>query len=214
MARPPRDQSAGVVHLIWRGVRREPIFVDDHDRERYLELLAGVCETLGWRAPAYCLMRNHVHLMAVVTEGTLSRGMQSLGSRYAQRYNARHGFEGHLFECRYRSERVDTRSYGLELVRYLDLNPKRAGATSEVHRWRWSSYRALVGLDPPRPFHDVDWTLEQFSLDRRRAHRAYAAFVADGAERPRPLRKDMSRRDMSWGQTPGRVPNGRAVWIR
>ncbi len=207
MPRPPRDQAAGIVHLIWRGNRRQQIFDDDVDRERYLLLLADVSRRYGWRIPAYCLMTNHVHLMARVTEGTLSRGMQCLGGRYAQVYNMRHGFVGHLFQGRFRSERVEDDAYALELVRYIALNPERAGA-GEAKRWRWSSHRALVGLERPRTFHDVAWTLDQFALDRVRARLAYAAFVADGRGKAPPLPPDTSPAGTSWGLTPRRAPGG------
>jgi REP-associated tyrosine transposase len=203
--RPLRDQSAGIVHLIWRGNRRQRIFDDDLDRERYLALLAEACRRCGWWIDAYCLLTNHVHLMAHVTDGTLSRGMQWLGGRYAAAYNVRHGFAGHLFQCRFRSERVEDDVYALELARYVDLNPKRAGAAQTPRRWRWSSYRALAGLEQPRPFHDVDWILGQLALDRRRAHGAYEAFVAAARDELRRPDRDRSLADMSRGQTPGHV---------
>ena len=212
MPRPPRDQSAGIVHLIWRGNRRQRIFDDDTDRERYLTLLAEVCSRFGWRVYAYCLMTNHVHLMVEVTEGTLSRALQWLGGRYAAAYNVRHGFVGHLFQGRFRSERVEDGAYALELARYVDLNPKRAGAVDAPSRWRWSSYRAHAGLEPPRAFHDVGWILGQFALDRRRARAAYRAFVATARDQPR-RHPDVSQADTSRGQTPGRVRSGQVFRI-
>lgn len=208
MARPPRDQSAGILHLIWRGNRRQRIFEDDIDRERYLELLADTCRRCSSRILAYCLMTNHVHLMASVKEGTVSRAMQWLGGRYAQAYNVRHGFDGHLFQGRFRSERVGDDAYGLGLVRYIDLNPERAGVVGDARRWRWSSHRALLGLERPRPFHDVEWTLDQLAPDRRRATILYAEFVEDGRGKPFPPPTATSAGDTSWGLTPGRVPQG------
>lgn len=212
MPRPLRDQAAGIVHLIWRGNRRQRIFDDDVDRDRYLLLLTNVSHRFGWRIPAYCLMKTHVHLMARVTEGTLSRGMQLLGGRYAQAYNMRHDLVGHLFQGRFRSERVEDDAYALELIRYIDLNPERAGA-AEAKRWRWSSHRALLGLERPRPFHDVEWTLAQFGVERAQARRAYAAFVADGRAKPLPQRRNLSRMDSPWGLTPRRVPTGQVYRV-
>ena len=207
MARPPRDQSPGVLHLIWRGNRRQRIFEDDVDRERYLRLLGEVCRVRGWRVPAYCLMTNHAHLMVEVGEGTLSRGMQCLGGRYAQAYNLRHGCEGHLFQGRFRSERVTDLTYAFELARYIDLNPARAGLAA-ASRWPWSSLRAHLGLEPPRRFHDAGWLLDQFSLDRDCAHAAYAAYVEEGRNKPRPEPPDTALRAVSGGQTPGRGLEG------
>jgi REP-associated tyrosine transposase len=198
------------VHLIWRGNRRQRIFDDDLDRERYLALLTEVCRTRGWHIPAWCLMTNHVHLMADVSEDTLSRGMQWLGGRYAQAYNLRHGLDGHLFQGRFRSERVNDPAYALELARYVDLNPERAGL-ADATGWRWSSLRAHLGLERARPFHDVAWTLDQFSRDRRRAHAAYADFVDDRRRRRWPRPAAMSLRDMAGGQTPGHGLEGHVL---
>jgi putative transposase len=90
--RPLRVEAPGIYHVTCRGNRRQPIFADDHDRGRYLALLAAVSAKLGWRCLAYCLMSNHVHLVLDVPDQTLSRGMQLLSGRYAQAYNRRHGW--------------------------------------------------------------------------------------------------------------------------
>jgi REP element-mobilizing transposase RayT len=210
--RPLRDQSAGIVHLIWRGNRRQRIFDDDLDRERYLALLGEVCRRLGWRVIAYCLMTNHVHLVVLVTDGTLSRGMQWLGGRYAQWYNLRHRFAGHLFQGRFRSERVEDDSYALVLGRYVDLNPERAGM-ADAARWHWSSLRAHLGLEPPRSFHDASWLLGLLSLDRRRAQEAYRAFVREGRGSLLPPRPDTAPRLIDRGQTPGPVAPGHVFML-
>ncbi|HET7566698.1 MAG TPA: transposase [Gaiellaceae bacterium] len=205
MPRPLRDQSGGFVHLTWRGNRRQPIFDDDVDRAHFLELLAAVCEKRGWRVLAWCLMGNHVHLLVEVPAGTLSRGMQWLGGRYAQLYNVRHGLDGHLFQGRFHSERVADLEHAVEAGRYIDLNPERAGMC-RADEWRWSSHRAHVGLEPPRPFHDAEWLPRSFGAEPSERHAGYADFVDAARRRPRPrpaTRLAMSRRDMSRGLTPG-----------
>jgi putative transposase len=204
VARPLRVQAPGIYHVTCRGNRRQPIFTDDYDRERYLVLLAAVSRELGWRCFAYCLMSNHVHLVLDVPDQTLSRGMQLLRGRYAQAYNRRHGWTGHLFQGRYHSVVVEAEGHSLELARYVVRNPERAGMVGRAVDWRWSSHRALLGQVAAPAFLDPEWTLRQFSGDPARARAAYASFVAAGVGLRRPFGTDISR-----GQTPRRVPPGR-----
>jgi REP element-mobilizing transposase RayT len=197
VARKLRDQSEGVRHIWCRGNRRQPIFVDDFDRERYLVLLEKVCRKLGWRVVAYCLMTNHVHLVIDVPADTLSRGMQLLNGQYAQAFNRRHGYVGHLFQGRFHAVRVDDEAYGLQLTRYVVQNPARAGMVAEAVDWRWSSHRAVLGKAPPPPFLDVEWTLGQFARKAELAREGYARFVAAYEHRP-------EERGQAPGQGPGR----------
>ena len=204
MARPLRIQAAGIYHVTCRGNRRVRIFDDDFDRVRYLGLLADVCEKFGWRVLAYCLMTNHVHLVLDVPNETLSRGMQRLSGRYAQAYNVRHGWVGHLFQGRFHSEVVDTDEYSLEVGRYVVLNPRRAGIVKRAVHWRWSSLPAMLGRVRAPAWLDAAWTLRRFGRTVQRAREAYEAFVDAGVGRGRPSPADTSR-----GQTPGRVLAGR-----
>lgn len=191
MPRPLRDQTAGIRHVTCRGNRRQRIFLDDLDRRRYLWLLEEVCPRYGWRIAAYCLMTNHVHLVVAVGAGTISRGMQWLGGKYGQLFNRRHQKTGHLLQGRFGAEIVGDEHHLLVASRYTDLNPVRAGLVHDPTSWRWSSHRALVGLDDPLPFHDVSLTLDRMSSNREAAHAAYASFVAE------------QLRHQNRGQTPG-----------
>jgi REP element-mobilizing transposase RayT len=177
--RPPRDQTAGIRHVICRGNRRQTIFVDDKDRRRYLGLLEETCGRYGWRVSGYCLMRNHVHLTLAVAAGTISRGMQWLSGVFGQLFNRRHGVTGHLLQGRFRAEVIEDEAHAIDVVRYGDLNPVRARIVRHPTEWEWSSHRALVGLRPPPPFLDVDATLHLFSSNRDVAQTAYAKYVAE-----------------------------------
>jgi len=202
VARPHRDQSEGVRHVWGRGNRKQPIFVDDFDRERYLALLGKVCRKLGWRVLGYCLMTNHVHLVVDVPAFTLSYGMQLLHGQYAQAFNRRHGYVGHLFQGRFAASRVDDEGYSLQLGRYVVLNPVRAGMVEEAVDWTWSSHRAMLGKVAPPPFLDVEWTLGQFDRKLEAARDAYVAFIAAGERALEQTR--LERR----GQAPGQGQSG------
>ena len=84
-----------------RGDRREDIFLDDEDRERFLETLEGACANSDWWIHAYCLMGNHFHLVLETPSPTLVVGMKWMLETYTQRFNARHRLRGHLFAGRY-----------------------------------------------------------------------------------------------------------------
>jgi REP element-mobilizing transposase RayT len=202
VARKLRDQSEGVRHIRCRGNRKQPIFVDDYDRERFMVLLAKVARTFGWRVISYCLMTNHVHVVVYVPDFTVSRGMQLLNGQYAQAFNRRHDYVGHLFEGRFRASRVDDEAYSLQVGRYVVLNPVRAGMVEEAVDWKWSSHRAMLGKVAPPPFLDVEWALGQFARKLEQAREEYAAFIAAGERAIKQARLE------NRGQAPGQVPRG------
>src|SRR6187551_3615046 len=97
MPRAPRLQLAGgIFHVTTRGVRKTLIFHDAYDRRRFLGLLEGVVRKHRWKIHTYCLMGNHYHLLVETPAADLSIGMQRLNSHYAQVFNLRHDFEGHV----------------------------------------------------------------------------------------------------------------------
>ena len=187
MPRPLRLRPAGgIFHITARGNRRQVIFLDDVDRDRFLALLAAIITRYGWICHAYCLMDNHVHLLVETPNENLSEGMQQLLGQYAQGFNRRHGFDGHLFQGRFDSRLVVSNWHLLELARYLVLNPVRAGTRATAGEWAWSSYRAAAGTIPAPRFLTLDWLLGQFGRERAEARKAYARFVAEAPIRAGP----------------------------
>ena len=164
-----------------RGDNREPIFLDDRDREKHLELLDEVVRREEWSCFAYCLMTNHFHLLIETPESNIAHGMQALNGRYAQSLNRRHGRVGHVFERRYDSVLIETDSHLAEVERYIVLNPVRAQLRQRAEDWLWSSYRATAGLARAPRFLDLDRLLTTFARDPQVARARYADFVADGS---------------------------------
>jgi putative transposase len=162
-----------------RGNRGQPIFVSGHDAIEFEALVARVVSALEWRIHGHCLMPNHYHLVIEIPEANLSQGMQRLNGVYAKSFNYAHGVEGHLFERRFRSVAIETESHLFEAARYIALNPVRGGLCSHPSEWRWSSYRALAGLDLAPAFLTCDWILSQFAADVADAQLRFAAFVDD-----------------------------------
>jgi len=133
----------------------------------------------GCRLYAYVLMPNHIHLLAEVGSEPAGKLMQRLLTSHARYFNTRHQQTGHLFQGRYQALVCERDSYLLELVRYLHLNPVRAGLCSEADEWLWSSHPYYVGQA------GGEWTVAKealglFAADRRRALQAYRQFLADG----------------------------------
>jgi len=152
MARPLRIEFPGALyHLTSRGDRREAIYEDDEDRQRFLAILGEVAERYNWICHAYCLMTNHYHLVAETVEGNLSQGMRHLNGVYTQASNRRHERNGHLFQGRFKGILVDRDAYLLELARYVVLNPVRAGMAEAPEEWPWSSYGAMMDVAPAPP---------------------------------------------------------------
>ena len=148
MARLPRPDLAGVPqHVVQRGNNRLPCFLDDDDRQRYLQCLLDALARFDCRLHAYVLMDNHVHLLATPPRaGAIGQLMQRLGRQYVGQFNARHGRTGTLWEGRYKACLVDTTDYLLRCARYIDLNPVRARMTDDPTAFAWSSCAALCGL--------------------------------------------------------------------
>lgn len=190
MARPLRLEYPGACyHITSRGNAKQPIFRDDADREAFLRILAGTIEQFKWELFAYCLMGNHYHLLLATPQPNLSRGMRQLNGLYTQRFNRRHGRVGHLFQGRFAAILVERETYLLELVRYVALNPVRAGIVSVPEDWRWSSHRSHAAMAAAPTWLQIEAILERFGGDGVEAPLHYRRFVADGLGRPGPWSK-------------------------
>lgn len=149
MVRIARVIATGIPHHVTqRGNRRLTTFFGEEDYNAYIDLMAEWCGKCGVEIWAYCLMPNHVHLIAVPeSEDGLRRGIGEAHRRYSRMINFRQDWRGHLWQGRFASFPMDE-SYLLAAVRYVELNPVRAGLVQDRASWQWSSARAhLAGLD-------------------------------------------------------------------
>lgn len=183
MGRAPRLNFVdGLYHVTSRGVRRLPIYEDGIDYRWFRRLFDGLARELGWICHAYCLMPNHYHLVLETPFPNLSVGLQRLNWRHSVRFNWRHGHTGHLFERRFHSELIETDAHLLEAVRYVVLNPVRAGLCHHPAEWPFSSYWSTLDAasDPSSAYSRI---LGQFGTDPEIVRARYEAFVADGVRR-------------------------------
>jgi REP element-mobilizing transposase RayT len=140
MARKPRIHVPGAFyHVMARGNRKQDVFQDDDDYHTYLRLVKKYSQRYGVEVHGYVLMPNHVHFLLRVGDIPLAKFMQGVQQSYTQIYNKRHDQVGHLFQGRFKSLLVDKDAYLLELIRYIHLNPVKAGLVNDPRSYRWSS---------------------------------------------------------------------------
>lgn len=193
MPRKPRiDQPGLLYHVIARGIERRQIFNDNADRDWFLARLGRLTRETGIRVYAFALIPNHFHLLISRDQTPVAQFMQRLLTAYALYFNRKHRRAGHLFQNRYRSIVCEEDEYLLELVRYINLNPLRAGiiaAVRELAGWPYASHSLIVGR------HRQDWyerelVLAFFGQDTKRATRSYQDFIA--AEESDAAKADLS----------------------
>ena len=150
MPRPPRLDVPGLPqHLIARGHDRKQCFRRDLDRAVYLRYLREALDKSECEVHAYVLMTNHVHLLATGRKPrSISRLMQFVSRRYCRYVNRVYRRTGALFEGRFKSSLVDSEAYLLACMRYIELNPVRAGMADHPARYTWSSFRENASGDP------------------------------------------------------------------
>lgn len=132
-------------HVTQRGNNRQDVFFTDDDRRAYLKILREQCERFGLGVQAYCLMTNHIHLVATpATEESLAKAVGRTNWRYAQHVNRSHGRSGHLWQNRFYSCPLDEQHFWTA-VAYVECNPLRAGVVRIAWDYAWSSAAAHVG---------------------------------------------------------------------
>ena len=176
MARKPRFSIPGVPqHVIQRGNNRQPCFFADEDYRIYLDYLAESAARHECQIHAYVLMTNHVHLLVTpLGEHSIAHMMQRLGQRYVRKINVKYRRSGTLWEGRYKASLVESESYLLTCMRYIELNPVRAAMVEHPAEYRWSSYRvnAQVGANDLIMPHEVYQRLGRTDAERRGSYRA------------------------------------------
>ncbi len=184
MPRTARIDIPGLLHhVIVRGINRTDIFYGEDDKSLFTERLAKLLVATDTDCLAWSLMTNHFHLLLRPRTTKLAVLMRRLLTGYAVVFNLRHHRSGHLFQNRYKSIVCQEDSYLLELVRYIHLNPLRAGlvdSLDDLDTYAWSGHAVIMGnscLDGQQS----DEILAMFARKRQVARQKYRRFVADGA---------------------------------
>jgi len=198
MPRQPRLDAPGLLqHVMARGIERRKIFLDDKDRESFLERFAGILEETQTQCYAWALIPNHFHLLLRTGPTPVSKVMRRLMTGYAVTFNKRHKRSGHLFQNRYKSVVCEEDAYLLELLRYIHLNPLRAGLVKdlqELDKYPWAGHSAILGnrknpLVPPEELNELTKSLAEKTIEdillhfgetKRVAIKRYREFVEKG----------------------------------
>jgi putative transposase len=204
MARKLRIQYPGAIyHTMNRGDRREAIFDDDHDRQRFLETLAEACLKTSWQLHAYCLMTNHFHLVIETPLPNLVEGMKWFLGTYTSRFNRRHKEFGHLFSGRYKALIVDGSGNGYlkTACDYVHLNPPRAKLLrpgQALAHYVWSSYPLYLNAAKRPSWLRVDRLLGEWGIPRDSA--AGRRAFAQGMEKRRleDVKEEFRRVERGW----------------
>ncbi len=203
MARPLRIEYSGSLwHVTARGNEQRPITKDDADRRRILALLGDCVSRFGWILYSYALMSNHFHLELELTRPTLSSGMHWLNGKYAQYFNRRYDRAGHLFQGRFGAFMIEKERYFLEVLRYVVLNPVRAGMVTRPEDDSWTSFPATAGDGPAPDWLAVDRVLMNFGGNSAIARDRYRNFVHEGIGAARP-----------WADLIGQIYLGKGEWV-
>ncbi len=204
MARAPRlDAPNALHHVMARGIEKQAIFRDTIDAQRFVDRLARSVDEDGWAIFAWALLPNHFHLLVRSGNRPLGRTMASLLTGHAVVFNRRHGRVGHVFQNRFRSILCEDECYFLELVRYIHLNPLRAGLVrdlDELDRFPFSGHSAVVGTTHC-PWQTIEPILASFASPRASAADAYREFVRLGVaagRRPELVSGRVLRRPDGW----------------
>jgi putative transposase len=168
MPRSPRIYVPnGIYHAMNRGNRKELIFEDVHDRRRFVKILAEAAERYGVHVLVECRMGTHYHVVVRTPRANISEFMQFLSGEFAKYSNRRHRRVGHLFGERFKPILVDNGLYLRVLISYVMNNPVAGGLAKAASDWKWSSYRATVGMEAPPPYLCLDWLESTFPAPSR-----------------------------------------------
>ena len=177
MARKPRIEiTGGLYHIITRGNNRMRIFQSQDDYLKFLAFLESQKAKRPFYLYAYCLMPNHIHLLAEMQDDPISRVMHGLLTSYSQYHNRKYKKIGHLFQGRYKGILCQSDRYLGELVRYIHLNPVRAKMIARAEDFEYSGHRAYLGLDRSGLV-DAESVLRHFGANKKRAISVYTEFV-------------------------------------
>lgn len=145
MSRMPREySSSGFYHIMLSGNEQRNIFIDDADRQKFLETVAKKKTETEFSLYAYCLMDNHIHLVVRENHKQISTIIKGIATSYAMFFNIKYDRAGHVFHSRFKSESVDDEQYLISLIRYVHNNPVRARMVDKPEQYKWSSYQSYV----------------------------------------------------------------------
>lgn len=169
-------------HVMAHSVESKPLFLDDTDRTEFLSRFDKKLKECNFQCYAWALMDNHYHFLIRINHLPLSKMMRGLNGGYAQYYNKKHQKKGYLFQNRFKSVLCQDQQYAIDLVRYIHLNPYRAGKVQtldELQYWEWCGHGILMGRKnvPGETFQNRQDCLRRFGENEIDAVNAYLKYL-------------------------------------
>lgn len=179
MPRGPRLYvKNGIYHAMTRGNRKQLIFEDARDRRCFVKILAEAAGRYGVDVLGECRMGTHYHVIARTPRANISEFIAYLNSQYAQYSNRRYGRTGHLFGERFVPILIDTGLYLRVAIAYVLNNPVAAGYVESAAEWKWSSYRATMGMEVAPSYLCLDWLDSSFpSASRSESQALFERYI-------------------------------------
>lgn len=176
MPRYPRDvSSTGIYHVMIRGINKMKLFEDMSDKYKFLEILSKMKCQGEYLLYAFCLMDNHAHLLFKEENESISMSMKRICVSYSYYFNSKHNRVGHVFQDRFRSERIENDEYLLGCMRYIHNNPVKAAIVSSPEGYKFSSYNIYIDKDE-MSLVTKELILDIFSEDKSSALDQYVKF--------------------------------------
>ena len=183
MTRPLRlEYENAIYHVMNRGINRREIYSGDEHRNAFLGIISQASCIFGIEILAWCLMKNHYHLLIKTPRGNLSRAMRHINGVYTQYYNRKEMRDGPLFRGRYKAILVEGDDYLLQVSRYIHLNPVSAHIVERPENYYWSSYRLYISSQPDFFLLKSDEILSIISRNSHDRVKAYQKFVEEGLD--------------------------------
>lgn len=207
------DYPGTLHHVICRGIEKQDIVTDDHDRSSFIERMGSTAYKTRTPIYAWALLTNHVHILLRSGPQGLSDYMRKLLTGYALSYNRSHNRHGYLFQNRYKSIICEEEGYLLELVRYIHLNPLRAGLVhtlDELDSYPYSGHSVIMGKTGHK-WQDREYVLRLFGAKEGKARKAYRRFIEAGigqGSRPELVGGGLVRSRGGWSQVISRRRRG------
>ena len=181
MARPLRIELKGALyHISTRGNEDNPVYRDEADYLKFLEILSEIPNRYGALPHLYVLMENHYHILMETPEGNIKGAVHYLNATYAGYFNKRYRRSGHLFQGRYKGTIIEKEIFLLPVSRYLHLNPVRSGLVVRPEEYHWSSYPEYIGRRKKQDWMTYESVLEQYFQPEPMAQNLYKLYVEEG----------------------------------
>jgi len=220
MPRTGRLDAPGMLqHIIIRGIEKKKIFRDEQDQAHMVERLGKLLPETNTACYAWALMTNHAHFLFRTGSVPISKVMMRLLTGYAVYFNRKHKRHGVLFQNRYRSIICQEDVYFKELVRYIHLNPLRAGMVSTCRRlknYRYCGHGSVLGVREQH-WHDTHYVLSMFGSSLKRARQEYQEYVSEGrnhGRNPELVGGGLIRSYGGWEEVKKRFKGTARQWVK